>query len=176
MSDLPSLLRSNRKAVLAAFADRLQKAADRTVELPDDGGDSLLDAVVDLLETGQSRKGRAWVEAIPTQPDGSGDDYRAMLAQLASMENVLRFYVVKEAAQRKDILAALGRVSSAVDCLRRYGGEQRLCIRNGEGPLAGLRCHQHLRLTTLRRLAGHQPLQLPRRPDRRASRRSPGRW
>jgi len=124
MSDLPTLLRGQREAILAALADRPQKAADGVIEVPDDDA-ALLDALVALVETGQSRVGRAWVEAHQADSVDDRLDYPAMLARLAAIENVLRYFVVKQAAHRKDMLAALGQLSAAVDYLRRCGTEAR---------------------------------------------------
>ncbi|MBN2216288.1 MAG: PAS domain S-box protein [Pirellulales bacterium] len=125
MSDLPSLFRANRKAILSAFADRFPKTGDGVLDMPYDGGASLLEAIVGLVETGQSRPGRAWIESHQSQTGRSQDDHAAMLSLLAAMEGVLRFLVVKESAHRKDMLEGLGQLSAAVDYLRRCTADAR---------------------------------------------------
>jgi len=121
MSDLSTLLRAHRGAILAAFGQRLKKAAaDRALDIPDDGA-LLLDAVLDLLENGQSSKGRTWIEMHRDELNEGRVDGAAMLARLALLEDVLRFHIVKESAHRKDIFTALGQAAVVVDAIRRRG-------------------------------------------------------
>lgn len=125
MSDLSVLLGANREAILAALADQLHRATDRELIVPDDGGESLFDAVLAMLEGGQSAKGRDWVESQAAdsglgenRPDGGGT-----LRLLAVLESILRLVVVKQAADRKELLAGLAQVSAAVERLRRHAME-----------------------------------------------------
>ena len=118
MSELSTLLTANREAILTAFADQMQKGTGDVLDVPGDRGAALFDAILALLDSGSSRKGRAWIESRFDPIGRECDDFRETLALLAAMEHVLRYFVVKQAAHRKDILAALGQVSGAVECLR----------------------------------------------------------
>ena len=48
-----------------------------------------------------------------------------------------------------------------------------IIVEMGRDPLVGYNCHQCLGPAPVRRLAGDQPVQFPRRPDRRSGRAQP---
>ncbi len=153
MSKLPDLLRSHSEAICTALADRLRKAAEETLDVPAGGGASLLAALLALLEGGDTGKAAVWAEAQRSQSADGGLHYAKILATLSCFEHVLRFYVVKQAAHRKDILAELRQVAAAVDMLRRCCAEVDFDSRRADTPRSE---EQNLQLA-FRTLVEHGP-------------------
>lgn len=123
MSDLTDLLKKNTEAIGSAFRDRLQKMDNGVPEISRDGTASLLEAVLHILEKGDLAKAQVWAETCPRKKGDGPLGYSEMLAVLACLEWVLQFFIVKQSPQRKDILAALGELSDAMETLRRGWAE-----------------------------------------------------
>jgi two-component system sensor kinase FixL len=125
MSILANLLHANREAILRVFVEKSRGTPAATLVQLAGGGERLLDLVASHRAEGDP-SAAAWAEAFwrETDPDAVSDS--DVLTGLAGLERIIRFHVVRQVADKKDLLAALGELGEAMDLLRRRSAEARL--------------------------------------------------
>ena len=122
MSVLANLLHANREAILRVFVKQGQGAAALAASAG--GGERLLELIASHRAEGDP-SAAAWAEAFWREADPDAVSDADMLSGLANLERIIRFHVVRQVADKKDLLAALGELGEAIDLLRRRSAKAR---------------------------------------------------
>ena len=108
MSVLANLLHANREAILRVFVKRVHDTPSAALAEAAGGGDRLLEVIASERAEGDPSGAAAWAEAFWRETDPNAVSYADALSGLAGLERILHFQIVRQIANKQDLLAALG--------------------------------------------------------------------
>jgi len=144
VSDLVDILRTHREAICEAFVEKVCHAQGKPVAEADaDSLRGVVDALIAYLGNGQQPTARAWADELLHRQEKLEFEARRsrqatrleslhaqVLAELAYLEQIVRFHIVKELSHKKSLLAALNQLGEAVDLVRCLSASARSEIEN----------------------------------------------
>lgn len=133
MSLLSTTLHDQRESILREFHEKVRALPCAAMAEAEGAGGRLLEVLA--ARDADKDSAAAWAAALRAEVDRQKLTTSDLLAGLSCLERILRFHVVRQTDNKKDLLAVLGRLGDAVDLVRRA------CVETAEGDVEADRGH-----------------------------------